>query len=195
MLTLLESCRATSRHRAPLLRNPAALPGEAWLPQRGLGFLALRRLRGGAQEAAHITAAAAKAARDLSAMAAQGFFLPFCLTMIAVLARIHVCVSAGCSSTCSLTMIAVLAHIHVCVSTGYSSFCSLKIRAFSSSILVPGWLCLGLRFHHAIVGLANAHAKICCADLHGADGAGLRAGVQRDGGAAAAASRCRRSGS
>lgn len=78
----------------------AVLPGEAWLPQQGLGLLALRRLRGGAQEAAHVAAAAAKAARDLGAMAAQGFFLPFCLTMTAALARVHVRPAAGYERSC-----------------------------------------------------------------------------------------------
>lgn len=50
----------------------------------------LRRLRGGAMEAAAVAAASAKAAQDLGVEAARGFFLPFCLTMTAVLARLHV---------------------------------------------------------------------------------------------------------
>ena len=62
-------------------------------------MLVLRRLRAGCHLAEALVAAAHKAARQLSAQLAHSFFMPFCLTALAALARLKV--GAACMTPLS----------------------------------------------------------------------------------------------
>ncbi len=78
---------AAAKHRP----GPAAQSGSSflWLPTRGAVLAALRRLRGSCRAVVELVPAVWRAAAALSGQLAHGFFVPFCLTATALLARIQ----------------------------------------------------------------------------------------------------------
>ena len=60
-----------------------------WLPTRGAVFAALHRLRGSCRAVVELIPAVRRAAAALSGQLAHGFFVPFCVTATAVIARIQ----------------------------------------------------------------------------------------------------------
>ena len=60
-----------------------------WLPTRGAVLAALHRLRGSCRAIVELVPAVRRAAAALSGQLAHGFFVPFCLTATALVARIQ----------------------------------------------------------------------------------------------------------
>ena len=60
-----------------------------WLPTRGAVLAVLHRLRGSCRAVVELVPAVRRAAAALSGQLTHGFFVPFCLTITAVVARIQ----------------------------------------------------------------------------------------------------------
>ena len=69
---------------------PRAAHSTQWLPTRGAVLVSMVRLRGSCRAVAALIPALRKAAAALLGQLAHSFFMPFCLTAAAVLARIQV---------------------------------------------------------------------------------------------------------
>ena len=76
---------------AKTLCGRAAGGSFLWLPTRGAVLAALHRLRGSCRAIVELMPAVRRAAAALSGQLAHGFFVPFCLTATAAVARIQVC--------------------------------------------------------------------------------------------------------
>ncbi len=75
-------------------RSQAAGGSFLWLPTRGAVLAALHRLRGSCRAIVELVPAVRRAAAALSGQLAHGFFVPFCLTATAAVARIQACSSS-----------------------------------------------------------------------------------------------------
>ena len=94
--------RLVQRLTQPPPESPAAAPKYGpntaadthnsfmWLPTRGAVLAALHRLRGSCRAVVELVPAVRRAAAALSGQLAHGFFVPFCLTATALVARIQV---------------------------------------------------------------------------------------------------------
>ena len=75
-----------------------------WLPTRGAVLAALHRLRGSCRAVVELVPAVRRAAAAVSGQLAHGFFMPFCLTVTAVVARIQArCQATACCSLLATT--------------------------------------------------------------------------------------------
>ena len=84
---------ASASGSKPYRNKPHASDTTAWLTTHGAVFVVLTRFLGSCRAVAAIIPALRKAAAALLGQLAHSFFMPFCLTATAVLARVQVFIS------------------------------------------------------------------------------------------------------